>query len=79
MNDWLLDKFVPLRRELAERGMMRDFCRALRAAVSPDGSLSLFEAIEASTPEDWQAARARAEGRTAQMNLNAVSPTAASA
>jgi hypothetical protein len=39
-----------------------DFCRALRATISPDGSLSLFETIDASTPEDWRAARTRAEG-----------------
>ena len=50
---------------------MEAFCRELRAAVSPDGSLSLFEVIDASKPDQWREARAAAEGHTSQMVLTA--------
>lgn len=56
MNAWALKEFDELHRELAERGLMRDFCVLLADVVSPGGALTLYEAIDASRPEDWRAA-----------------------
>lgn len=72
MNDWLLAKFDELRRELAAAGQTKPFCDELRALVSPDGSLSSYEAIDASSPEQWREALERMKARgAAQLALTA--------
>lgn len=63
MNGWLLERFDGLRRELAAAGTTKEFCDELRELVSPDGALSLYEAIDASSPAQWRQVRERAEPR----------------
>lgn len=70
MNAWLLEKFNDLRRDLGERGLLRDFFPVLGDVVSPGGELTLYEAIDSSTPEDWREALRRLEERAqAQLGL----------
>ena len=73
MNGWLLHRFNSLRRGLLEAGKFDAFCTRLRATASPDGSLSLYEVIDSTTPEQWQAAAEAVEkARGEQIDLAAV-------
>jgi hypothetical protein len=63
MNDWLLSRFEKLRRDLAAAGQIKPFCDELRALVSPDGTLSTYEAIDTSTPDQWREAVERVNWR----------------
>jgi hypothetical protein len=70
VNAWTLERFDKLRRDLAERGLIRDFCTLLADVVSPTGALTLFEAIDLSTPEDWrEALRLLGERERRQLDL----------
>lgn len=63
MNAWALENFNALRRELAERELLRDFLAVLPDVVSPDRELTLFEAVDLSTPEHWREAQRLLEER----------------
>lgn len=72
MGPWLLSRFDELRRELLEAGTFNPWCDELRALVSPDGALSLYEVIDTSNPEHWRQAVERiARGDEAQRGLMA--------
>lgn len=72
MNSWLLDRFDELRGELLAAGTFKPWCDELRALVSPDGALSLYEVIASSNPEQWrQAVEKIAPGGAAQLGLTA--------
>lgn len=63
MNAWTLENFNDLRRDLDARGLLRDFLAVLPDVVSPDGELTLFEAVDLSTPEHWREAQRLLEER----------------
>lgn len=70
MSAWLMERFKRLRLELVQRDQLVPFLRALHRLGSPGGELSLYEVIDGSTPELWDAAVAQINaGAAAQPGL----------